>query len=276
MKIKLSLLLILSMSLLLTWKINIVDALTGSGCTFTQSYTNVRWYNIYNDVYCSIDGIWLTHFWPRGSVWGSYSTTTDLTNFQSTNYGDIWFCTFWSCTGMASPPTNTWSCATINCPMIWNSAFLRTWPKGDTGATGLTGITGATGATGAGIQWEDGWSAYQVAVINGFSGTEIEWLGSLIWPAGTTGATGAISLDLSQSGIIQINSVLQTPTETGLILPDSGSTYIPITYQQNWITYVNEDRAKQIVFDVGFLIIIWWLFWWFMIKKFFIRKKSPF
>lgn len=45
--------------------------------------------------------------------------------------------------------------------------------------------SGATGATGA-----DGASAYEIAVANGFVGTEVEWLASLVGPQGATGATG--------------------------------------------------------------------------------------
>lgn len=40
------------------------------------------------------------------------------------------------------------------------------------------------------IKGEDGASAYQVAVNNGFTGTETEWLASLKGPKGDTGATG--------------------------------------------------------------------------------------
>lgn len=47
---------------------------------------------------------------------------------------------------------------------------------------GPTGATGADGATGA--------SAYEEAVAQGFTGTEQEWLNSLVGPAGPTGATG--------------------------------------------------------------------------------------
>lgn len=61
-----------------------------------------------------------------------------------------------------------------------------TGPAGPAGATGATGPAGPTGAAGA-----DGNSAYQVALDNGFSGTEEEWLESLIGPAGAQGATGA-------------------------------------------------------------------------------------
>lgn len=82
-------------------------------------------------------------------------------------------------------------------------------PKGDTGATGSTGATGATGPQGPqGIQGEagpagatgatgatgadgaDGDSAYQVAVANGYTGTEAQWLTSLVGPKGDKGDTG--------------------------------------------------------------------------------------
>lgn len=47
-------------------------------------------------------------------------------------------------------------------------------PQGNPGQQGLTGATGATGAQGI--------SAYQVALNNGFVGTEAEWLTSLAAP----------------------------------------------------------------------------------------------
>lgn len=72
-----------------------------------------------------------------------------------------------------------------------------TGPTGDTGATGATGATGpegppgSTGATGpAGADGEDGASAYQVAVSEGFVGTEEAWLTSLEGPQGPAGPAG--------------------------------------------------------------------------------------
>lgn len=86
-------------------------------------------------------------------------------------------------------------------------------PQGPTGATGATGPTGPTGPQGVqgiqGIQGEigpigpqgatgatgatgpEGPSAYEVAVANGFVGTEAAWLASLVGPQGPIGATGA-------------------------------------------------------------------------------------
>jgi len=67
-----------------------------------------------------------------------------------------------------------------------------TGPTGPEGPMGATGPTGATGATGPkGDQGLTGLSAYQIAQLDGFTGTEAEWLDSLVGPQGSTGATGA-------------------------------------------------------------------------------------
>jgi len=73
-----------------------------------------------------------------------------------------------------------------------------TGSAGETGAQGPIGLTGATGATGPqglrgetgsqGVAGTNGSNAYQVAVANGFIGTEAQWLESL---QGTTGPAGA-------------------------------------------------------------------------------------
>ena len=56
--------------------------------------------------------------------------------------------------------------------------------QGDTGPQGPIGPAGPTGATGpqgdTGPQGLTGLSAYQVAQSNGFTGTESEWLASLV------------------------------------------------------------------------------------------------
>lgn len=69
--------------------------------------------------------------------------------------------------------------------------------KGDTGAQGVQGIKGDKGDKGdqgdAGLNGDngnDGISAYEVALNNGFVGTEEEWLESLVGPQGDTGAPG--------------------------------------------------------------------------------------
>jgi hypothetical protein len=65
----------------------------------------------------------------------------------------------------------------------------RGFPGGD-GPAGPPGEDGAPGADGA-----DGDSAYQVAVNNGFVGTEAAWLASLVGPPGTDGADGVDGAD---------------------------------------------------------------------------------
>ncbi len=57
-----------------------------------------------------------------------------------------------------------------------------TGPQGPQGVAGSNGTGGTQGPAGA-----NGLSAYQVAVANGYTGTETQWLASLV---GATGATG--------------------------------------------------------------------------------------
>lgn len=56
---------------------------------------------------------------------------------------------------------------------------------GATGARGPVGPKGDTGDNGLG-----GASAYQIAVGNGFNGTEAQWLASLVGPTGVAGGQG--------------------------------------------------------------------------------------
>jgi hypothetical protein len=70
-------------------------------------------------------------------------------------------------------------------------------PKGETGVQGIQGETGPAGAKGdtgeAGPAGAEGLSAYEVAVTNGYAGTEEEWLDSLqgeVGPAGVKGDKG--------------------------------------------------------------------------------------
>lgn len=58
-------------------------------------------------------------------------------------------------------------------------------PPGQAGAAGAAGTDGQDGAPGAA-----GSSAYQVAVTAGFTGTEAEWLASLVGPQGDAGSVG--------------------------------------------------------------------------------------
>jgi hypothetical protein len=73
-------------------------------------------------------------------------------------------------------------------------------PRGDKGETGSPGLDGQNGIDGIngqdginGLDGEDGASAYQVAQANGFTGTELEWLASLVGAQGPEGPAGADS-----------------------------------------------------------------------------------
>lgn len=75
-------------------------------------------------------------------------------------------------------------------------------PKGDTGDEGPQGIQGEQGPKGdtgdQGIQGDpgdDGASAYEVAVADGFVGTDTEWLASLVGPEGPKGDQGEPGAD---------------------------------------------------------------------------------
>ena len=67
-------------------------------------------------------------------------------------------------------------------------------PKGDTGSQGIQGIQGLKGDTGEkgtdginGTNGADGKSAYEVAVLNGYAGSQSDWLLSLKGEQGIQG-----------------------------------------------------------------------------------------
>jgi hypothetical protein len=118
-------------------------------------------------------------------------------------------------------------------------------PKGDKGDTGNAGIAGSPGADGE--DGADGLSAYQVAVANGFVGTEVAWLLSLKGAKGDTGNTGQagpagsfVSLTASLGADVQIpgsNTFVDGPS---LVLP-AGTWLVTgtATFQRNATTAVH-------------------------------------
>ena len=65
-------------------------------------------------------------------------------------------------------------------------------PPGKDGAQGLRGLDGAPGEKGRdGVDGKDGKSAYQIAVEQGFAGSEAAWLASLKGEKGNKGDAGA-------------------------------------------------------------------------------------
>ena len=72
-------------------------------------------------------------------------------------------------------------------------AWMRENVQGEQGIQGVAGKDGKDGVNGvSGSNGKDGLSAYQVAVANGYTGTQTQWLQSLV---GATGATGSDGLN---------------------------------------------------------------------------------
>lgn len=114
-----------------------------------------------------------------------------------------------------------WSASTSD----WYNAGTLQGPKGEQGPPGVDGSDGTDGEVGSagtdGQDGEDGATAYEVAVAEGFTGTEAEWLTSLIGPEGPAGADGADGEEGPQgpkgddaSGLPEGGEPGQVPTRT--------------------------------------------------------------
>jgi hypothetical protein len=99
-------------------------------------------------------------------------------------------------------------------------------PQGERGERGLQGNPGENGLAGA--------SAYQIAVGNGFSGSEAQWIASLVGPKGDKGDTGnAGSPGLTGASAYQIaisNGFSGSETEwlESLKASQTSGTYTPV------------------------------------------------
>jgi hypothetical protein len=85
----------------------------------------------------------------------------------------------------------------------------------------FSGINGLSGANGA-----DGATAYEIAVANGFEGTEADWLASLVGPAGPVGP-GNLDAGYPQSiyfGIAPIESGYYNANYGGINYAINGGT----------------------------------------------------
>ena len=138
------------------------------------------------------------------------------------------------------------------------------WEKWATWAT-IVWEKWATWATwGTGIQGNDGYSAFQLAqIIEWYSGTVYQWLGSLTWHTGSTWSV-SFSLDLNQSWAINVsnNVTLQNQDST---LSSSG-LYFSILSQKNGDTLINWQWLRNILVLV-FLLFVCIFFLYRFIKK---------
>lgn len=98
----------------------------------------------------------------------------------------------------------------------------------------LESIKGATGATGA-----TGKSAYEIAVENGFVGTEVEWLASLKGEDGEKGENGAKGeTGVSIEGVYETSEGLMVKFSDGTIkaVENGGAEYQLLVVGENHVT----------------------------------------
>ena len=113
--------------------------------------------------------------------------------------------------------------------------------QGEQGPIGLTGPTGPQGAQGPqGIQGANGLSSYQVAVSNGFNGTQAQWLSSLVGSQGPQGVQGLAGQDGK-------NTLINTTLEpSGTNCPNGGTKVeVGLDNNSNGVLDISEINASQ-------------------------------
>ena len=129
-------------------------------------------------------------------------------------------------------------------PFLINGQIGPPGPPGENGVSGPPGVIGPKGDQGIqgnsgtnGTNGEDGLSAYELAVENGFTGTESDWLTSLIGPQGPQGNIGPNGIDAS-------NNLQKTIT----------SNYTLTSLDNNYTILVNNEVTNVKIFYPGELI----------------------
>lgn len=129
-------------------------------------------------------------------------------------------------------------------------------PQGIQGIQGIQGPPGPAGQDGQtgpmGIMGNEGKSAYQVAVDNGFSGTTPQWLASLVGPQGATGATGPQGPkgDTGAQGPAGAGSVTSITAGTGLsggTITTTGSISMPNVGTAGSYSGVTTDAQGRVI-----------------------------
>jgi hypothetical protein len=105
-------------------------------------------------------------------------------------------------------------------------------PQGPQGVQGIQGVAGAAGANGSnGTNGSNGKSAYEIAVANGFVGTEPQWLASLIGATGAPGVGSVVNVtagsglsggSITTSGTISMPSIGTPGTYSGVTTDTQG------------------------------------------------------
>lgn len=127
--------------------------------------------------------------------------------------------------------------------------------KGEAGPQGPQGIQGEPGAQGP-----QGLSAYQVAVNNGFSGSESEWIKSLKGADGKVPDISPVSTELKKKGywndgnLADILSVIikntitpKTPTALAYTEPKKGDTVLKVSGESHYKVDANGENLTEII-----------------------------
>lgn len=127
--------------------------------------------------------------------------------------------------------------------------------KGEIGPQGPQGIQGEQGPQGP-----QGLSAYQVAVNNGFSGSENEWIKSLKGADGKVPDISPISIELKKKGywndgtLIDVLSILiknaispKTPTALTYTEPKKGDTVLKVSGESHYKVDANGENLTEII-----------------------------
>ena len=130
--------------------------------------------------------------------------------------------------------------------------------KGEAGPQGPQGIQGEPGPQGS--QGVQGLSAYQVAVNNGFSGSESEWIKSLKGADGKVPDISPISIELKRKGywnegnLADILSVIikntitpKTPTALTYTEPKKGDTVLKVSGESHYKVDANGENLTEII-----------------------------
>ena len=127
--------------------------------------------------------------------------------------------------------------------------------KGEAGPQGPQGIQGEQGPQGP-----QGLSAYQVAVNNGFSGSESEWIQSLKGADGKVPDISPIAIELKRKGywndgsltdvlsVIVNNSIVpKTPTALVYTEPKKGDTVLKVSGESHYKVDANGENLTEII-----------------------------
>ena len=125
-------------------------------------------------------------------------------------------------------------------------------PKGDKGDTGDPGTPGTDGTDGTdGSDGADGASAYEIAVANGFIGTETEWLESLHGADGEQGLIAATQQQVNdgdETNVAVTPATLHGMTSNNLVIYAAGWPSRP---EVPWpVIYSGTEAQRESISDM--------------------------